>query len=179
MNEATSQQQETAHAARNRAPEPEPIRFYGTTWVDHSDGYLPRRIGLTVATFLAVAVGGVLLVLGYQGLEIASVGTVLNVLVVGAFAACTALAFGKTWSGFVRRREGPADDGAERSMHSIRGIGFVGVLLAYGIRSLMEAPGEKLRRAEYDAAVRQYERRRTTRTGNPAIRAKAKSKRRR
>lgn len=177
MDEATPRQQETARAARHPAPEPEPIRFYGTTWVDRSAGYLPRRIGLTLAAFLGTALGWVLLVLAYQGLEMATVGTVLNVLVVGAFLACVVLAFVTTWSGFVRPRQTSGEDGAERSMHSVKGIGFVGVLLAYGLRSLAEAPGEKQRRAEYEAAVRQYERRRTARTGNPAMRAKARRKR--
>ena len=177
MDEATSRQQETAQAARHRAPEPEPIRFYGTRWVDHSAGYLPRRVGLTAAALLGTVLGWVLIVLAYQGLEMSTVGPVLNMLVVGAFLVCVVLAFVKTWSGFVRPRGAPRDEGAERSKHSIRGLGVVGVLLAYGIRSLVEAPGEKLRRAEYDAAVRQYERRRTSRTGNPAIRAQAKRKR--
>lgn len=177
MDEATSGHQETARAARHHAPEPEPIRFYGTTWVDRSAGYLPRRIGLTFAAFLGTALGWVLLVLAYRGLEMSTVGTVLNVLVVGAFLACVVLAFVTTWSGFIRPRESTGDEGTERSMHSVKGIGFVGVLFAYGLRSLMEAPGEKLRRAEYEAAVRQYERRRSSRTGNPAMRAKARRRR--
>jgi hypothetical protein len=53
-------------------------------------------------------------------------------------------------------------------MHSLRIIGFIGVLLAYALRTCTEAPGEKLRRAEYEEARARHERLRTARTGNPA-----------
>ncbi|MDK1476171.1 hypothetical protein QNO07_22580 [Streptomyces sp. 549] len=155
------------------APEPEPIRFYGTTWVDRSGGYLLRRAGLTLAAFAAAAAGAIVLRLSYEGLAIADVGRVVNIAVVVAFAICNSIAFTRTWTGFTRRPDGPHDSG-DRSQHSIRLIGFIGVLLAYGIRSLVEAPGEKLRREEYEQAVQQYERRRSTRTGNPAARRKPK-----
>lgn len=57
-------------------------------------------------------------------------------------------------------------------------IGFIGSLLAYFCRSLVEAPGEKLHRAEYAAAQERYERRRGARTGNPAAKKSRPKKRR-
>ncbi|MBB1254502.1 hypothetical protein [Streptomyces alkaliterrae] len=173
MNDATPER---------RLPAPEPIRFYGTTWVDHSGGYRLRRAGLALAAFAAAAAGALLLRFAYQGLEIAEVGTVLNLLVVLAFAACSSIAFSKTWGAYTKPRRVPRDqreESAERSLASVRMIGFIGVLLAYGIRTLVEAPGEKLRRAEHEEAVRLHERRRSARTGNPAARDRTRGKRRR
>ncbi|GAB3645231.1 hypothetical protein [Streptomyces sparsus] len=160
-------------APPKRAPEPEPIRFYGTSWVDRTRGYVLRRIGLTTAAFAAAAAGALLLRLSYQGLAIADVGRLVDVAVVVAFAVCNSIAFTRTWTGFVRRPDVPRDTD-DKSQHSIRLIGFIGVLLAYGIRSLIEAPGERLHRTEYEQAVQRHERRRSTRTGNPAARRKSK-----
>lgn len=152
-------------------PQPESIRFFGTTWVDHDGGYALRRAGVAVGSLVAAAAGAFVLRLGYEGLAIAKVGGLINAMVVVAFAVCSALAFRRTWERFVRRPEAPADAAAERSMQSIMMIGFLGTLLAYFCRSLVEAPGEKLHRAEYDRARARHERLRTTRTGNPAGRA--------
>lgn len=105
----------------------------------------------------------------YQGLEIADVGGFVDTLVIVMFAVCSALAFRKTWEGFVRR---PADPAREDSLRGLKAIGFIGSLLAYFLRGFVEAPGEKLRRAEYEAARAQYEKRRGARTGNPAARKK-------
>lgn len=162
-----------------RAPRPEPIRFYGTTWVDHSGGYRLRRIGLTLGAFSAAAAGALVLRFAYQGVAVSDAGRLVNLLLVVAFAICSSLAFSRSWSGWVRRPEHPRDAGAEKSMRSILMIGFVGALLAYGFRSFVEAPGEKLHRAEYERAVGIHERRRTTRTGNPAAKRTPKSKRKR
>ncbi len=169
---------ENEATATPSGPRPEPIRFFGTTWVDHSDGYALRRAGVAVGSLAAAAAGAFVLRLGYEGLTIAKVGGVVNAMVVVAFAVCSALAFRRTWEGFVRRPEAPADPSVERSMQSLRMIGFIGALLAYFFRSLLEAPGEKLHRAEYDEARARHERRRGARTGNPAARAKASRRRR-
>ncbi|MEU3355932.1 hypothetical protein [Streptomyces sp. NPDC037389] len=152
-------------------PQPESIRFFGTTWVDHDGGYALRRVGVAVGSLAAAAAGAFVLRLGYEGLAIAKVGGLINAMVVVAFAVCSALAFRRTWERFVRRPEAPVDAAAERSMQSIMMIGFLGTLLAHFCRSLVEAPGEKLHRAEYDRARARHERLRTTRTGNPAGRA--------
>ncbi|KNB52034.1 hypothetical protein [Streptomyces caatingaensis] len=131
---------------------PQPIRFFGTTWVEHDGGYALRRAGVAVGGLLAAVAGALLLRLGYEGLAIAKVGGVVNVLVAGAVAICTALAFRRTWEGFVRRPD-PAREGAEaaeRPSSGLLAIGFVGVFLAWSLRALQEAPGERLHRREYE-----------------------------
>ncbi|GAA2607046.1 hypothetical protein [Streptomyces axinellae] len=148
-------------------PEPEPIRFYGTTWVDHSGGYLLRRTGLALAALLAAVAGAFVLRFAYQGVALADIGSWATILLVVAFAACSAMAFSRTLT-FYGRRPDAREAATESSMHSIRLIGFIGVLLAYALRSCVEAPGEKLRRAEYEEARARHERLRTARTRNPA-----------
>ncbi|MGW6570369.1 hypothetical protein [Streptomyces sp. NPDC054975] len=154
-------------------PQPEEIRFFGTTWVEHDGRYGLRRVGVALGALVAAAAGCFVLRFAYQGLEIAEVGGFVNMLVVLMFAICSAIAFRKTWEGFVRR---PADQAREDSMRSLKMIGFIGSLLAYFFRCFVEAPGEKLRRAEYETARSQYEKRRGARTGNPAARKKPKRK---
>ncbi|WP_274561214.1 hypothetical protein [Streptomyces spiramyceticus] len=149
-------------------PTPTPIRFFGTTWVSHDNGYGLRRAGVAVGSLAAAAAGCFVLRFAYEGLAIADVGGFVNVLLVAMFAICSAVAFRRTWEGYTRR----PDPTTEATLRSLKGIGFVGVLLAYFFRSLTEAPGEKLHRTEYETAVTQYERRRGTRTGNPAARKK-------
>ncbi|MEU7297582.1 hypothetical protein AB0A76_31025 [Streptomyces exfoliatus] len=154
-------------------PRPEEIRFFGTTWVDHSGHYALRRAGLAAGSLAAAVASGFVLRFAYEGLEIADVGGIVNTLVVVMFAVCSAIAFRKTWEGFLRR---PADPAREDSLRSLKAIGFIGSLLAYCVRCFVEAPGEKLRRAEYETALTRYERRRGTRTGNPSARKKPKRK---
>ncbi|MBD0742150.1 hypothetical protein [Streptomyces sp. CBMA152] len=147
-------------------PEPEPIRFFGTTWVGHDNGYGLRRAGVAVGSLATAVAACFVLRFAYQGLQIADTGSFVNILVVVMFALCSAMAFRKTYEGFSTRS---ADLDAERNLQGLKAIGFVGSLLAYFFRSLSEAPGEGLRRKEYEAAVAAYERRRA---GNPAGRKK-------
>lgn len=140
-------------------PLPEPIRFFGTTWLHHDGGYALRRTGVGLGALLAAAAGAFVLRFGYEGLTIAKVGSLVNVLVVVGFAVCSALAFRRTWEGFVRRRDPAADPAAERSIQNLLLIGFVGTLLAYAVRCLVEAPGEQLHRKEYEEARTRYDRR--------------------
>ncbi|MFH8726529.1 hypothetical protein [Streptomyces termitum] len=152
-------------------PQPEEIRFFGTTWVDHSGHYGARRAGLAAGALAAAVAGAFVLRFAYQGLEVADVGGLVSVLMIVMFAICSAIAFARTWEGFGRR---PADQAREDSLRTLKAIGFIGGLLAYALRCLVEAPGEKLRRAEYEAARARHEKRRTTRTGNPAARKRPK-----
>ncbi|WP_030548886.1 hypothetical protein [Streptomyces albus] len=161
---------DTRQPSAPQAPQPEPLRFFGTTWVDHDGGYALRRAGLAAGSLLAAAVGTFLLKLGFDGLLIADVGPALSWTIVVIFAICAALAFRHTWRGFTRGPGADSDPAVESSMRNVKAIGFIGVLLAWSTRSLVEAPGEKLRRAEYERARELYERRRATRTGNPAAR---------
>ncbi|MFJ1730934.1 EamA/RhaT family transporter [Streptomyces sp. NPDC088254] len=145
-------------------PRPEPLRFFGTTWVDHDQGYAARRAAASVGS-LAAAVGSCLVLrLAYEGLAIADSGSFVTLLVVVMFAVCSALAFRHTLEGFTKRH----DPERQSSLRGLLAIGFVGSLLAYFFRSLTEAPGEKLHREEYEAARVQYERRSGRRTGNPS-----------
>ncbi|MFD3487488.1 hypothetical protein [Streptomyces sp. NPDC058665] len=151
------------------------MRFFGTTWVAHDGGYGPRRVGVAAGS-LAAAVGACFLLrFAYQGLEIANASPFVGVLVIVMFSVCSAIAFRKTWEGFSKR---PVDAAREEALRSLKGIGFIGSLVAYFVRSLTEAPGEALRRTEYETAVSQYERRRTARTRNPAARKGGRTKRR-
>ncbi|MGW2783121.1 EamA/RhaT family transporter [Streptomyces populi] len=145
-------------------PRPEPLRFFGTTWVEHDGGYTGRRIGVAAGSAAAAVAACFVLRFAYQGLAIADVGTPVIVMVVLMFAVCTALAFGHTWESFSKR----PDPDRQASLRGLLTIGFVGSLLAYCFRSLSEAPGEKLHREEYEEARAQYTRRTTRRTGNPA-----------
>lgn len=146
-------------------PQPDPIRFYGTSWVDHSRGYGARRFVLGLGASLLAALGVLALKLGYNGLTLSQGAAWLRVLVLVAFAGCTAVAFTRALNSWTRPRAAGEDEAAFRS---IKIIGFVGILLAYALRSAVEAPGEKLRRMDYEAAVTQWERLTTKRSGNPA-----------
>ncbi|WP_329119055.1 hypothetical protein [Streptomyces sp. NBC_01465] len=152
-------------------PQPESIRFFGTTWVEHSDGYGLRRVAVAVGSLAAAVAACFVMRFAYQGLEIADVGSFVDLLFILVFSVCSALAFARTWEGFRRR---PADPSREEALRSLKAIGFIGSLIAYFCRSLMEAPGEKLRRTEYETAQAQYEKRKGSRTGNPSARKKRK-----
>ena len=145
-------------------PRPEPLRFFGTTWVNHDNGYTSRRIGVAAGSLVTAAASCVVLRLAYQGVQLADSGAFVTVLIVAMFAICSALAFRNTWDGFGKR----PDPERQASLRGLLAIGFVGSLLAYFFRSLTEAPGEKLHRQEYDQAREQHERRTTRRSGNPS-----------
>ncbi|MGW1801062.1 EamA/RhaT family transporter [Streptomyces sp. NPDC001984] len=151
-------------------PRPEPLRFFGTSWVNHDDGYAARRAGVAVGSLAAAVVACLVLRFAYQGLQIADTGAFVTVLVVAMFAICSALAFRNTWDGFGRR----PDADRQASLRGLLAIGFVGSLLAYFFRSLTEAPGEKLHRMEYETARSQYESRSARRTGNPSKKRRKK-----
>ncbi|MFG3079127.1 EamA/RhaT family transporter [Streptomyces sp. NPDC048225] len=151
-------------------PRPEPLRFYGTTWVHHDGGYTARRAGLAVGSLVLAAAACFVLRVAYQGLRIADIGGFVTLLMVVMFAVCSALAFRHTWSGFTTR----PDPDRQASLRGLLAIGFVGSLLAYFLRTFTEAPGEKLHRAEYEKAREEYERRTTRRTGNPSKKRRGK-----
>ncbi|GHI05872.1 hypothetical protein AQI88_33275 [Streptomyces cellostaticus] len=157
-------------AAQGGGPRPEPLRFFGTSWVNHSNGYPARRAAVAVGSLTAATVSCLILRFAYEGIQIADTGAFVTVLIVAVFAICSALAFRNTWEGFGKRH----DPARQASLRGLLAIGFVGSLLAYFFRSLTEAPGEKLHREEYEKAREEYDRRSTRRTGNPS-----KKKRRR
>ncbi|MFJ9818904.1 EamA/RhaT family transporter [Streptomyces sp. NPDC101151] len=160
----------SAGDAAQGGPRPEPLRFFGTSWVNHDNGYAARRAGVAVGSLAAAAASCLILNFAYEGIRIAGTGAFVTVLVVAMFAICSALAFRNTWDGFRKRH----DPHRQASLRGLLAIGFVGSLLACFVRSLTEAPGEKLHREEYETAREEYERRSSRRTGNPS-----KKKRRR
>ncbi len=153
-----------------KGPRPEALPLFGTTWLDHSNGYTWRRIGAAAGALTLATAGALLLRFAYEGLAIAKVGGFVNLLVVVAFSACSALAFRRTWESYSKRPE-PEQAASQRGLMA---IGFIGALLAYFLRTFKEAPGESLRRTEYETARTQYERRSARRTGNPSNRRKQK-----
>ncbi|MFD5507086.1 hypothetical protein ACFWIB_04820 [Streptomyces sp. NPDC127051] len=160
-------------SAAPAGPEPEPIRFFGTTWVNHDGGYALRRAAMAAGSLVTAVAAAVLLRLSYEGLEIGNVGPFLSISVVVLFAIASSIAFVKTWDSFSRR---PAPSSDEAALKGLKTIGFIGSLIAYFLRCFFEAPGEKLRRAEYERATAEFARRRSTRTGNPAARRPKRKK---
>ncbi|MFD9338658.1 hypothetical protein ACFWBF_30325 [Streptomyces sp. NPDC060028] len=160
-------------APASAGPEPEPIRFFDTTWVNHDGGYALRRAGVAVGALLTAVAAALLLRLSYEGLEIGNVGTFLSLSVVILFAIASSIAFAKTWDSFTRR---PAPSSDEAALKGLKAIGFIGSLIAYFLRCFVEAPGEKLRRTEYERATAEFARRRSSRTGNPAARRPKRKK---
>ncbi|MEU3855444.1 EamA/RhaT family transporter [Streptomyces sp. NPDC029554] len=150
-------------------PQPEPLRFFGTTWLHHDNGYAARRAAVAAGSLAAAVAACVVLRLAYQGLQIAAIGGFVSLLMIVMFAVCSAMAFRHTWDGFTRR----PDPDRQASLRGLLSIGFVGSLLAYFFRSLTEAPGEGLHRGEYEAARKQHEKRSTRRTGNPSKKRRA------
>ncbi|MFE9564001.1 hypothetical protein ACFYM0_23155 [Streptomyces sp. NPDC006487] len=154
-------------------PEPEPIRFFGTTWVNHDGGYGARRVGAAAGALVLAVLSAFLLRFSYEGLEIGNVGAFLSISVVVLFAIASSIAFVKTWESFSRR---PAPSSDETALKGLKAIGFIGSLIAYFLRCFVEAPGETLRRTEYERASAEFIRRRGSRTGNPAARRPKRKK---
>lgn len=153
-------------------PGPEPIRFYGTSWVDRSRGYRLRRLALGGGALLLAALGLGLLWLGHASLQRAETAGWLRVLVLAAFALCSVIAFARAWNGYTRPADADAKAGGgdDSAFRSITAVGIVGLLLAYAARTAVEAPGEGLHRRAHEAAAQRHERRSTRRSGNPARR---------
>ncbi|WP_435860258.1 hypothetical protein [Streptomyces roseus] len=164
---------QTPAAPAPAGPEPEPIRYFGTTWVHHDGGYALRRAAVGAGSLITAVAAAMLLRLSYEGLEIGNVGPFLSVSVVVLFAIASSIAFVKTWDSFSRR---PAPSSDEAALKGLKAIGFIGSLIAYFLRCFVEAPGEKLRRAEYERAIAEFARRRSARTGNPAARRAKRKK---
>ncbi len=150
------------------APAPEPIRFFGTSWVERGRGYWLRRVAVTLGAFATVVAGALVLRFAVSGVQLSKSGGLVNVLLVGAIAICSCLAAVRNWKLLAEGRDSLTGWMAEdKSLGAVWLIGCVGAAAAYFFRSLTEAPGESVRRAEYEGAVARHEKRRTTRTGRP------------
>ncbi|MFF2026153.1 EamA/RhaT family transporter [Streptomyces sp. NPDC058171] len=157
-------------------PQPAPLRFFGTAWLHHDQHYAARRITATTVSLAATAAGALVLRFAYEGMAAARVGPFVNVAVILMFTVCSALAFRRTWDGFTQappQAQGQTEAADPAAGRGVRTIGFLGGLLAYFLRSLTEAPGEKRLRAEYETQRARYERRTARRAGHPAKRRRA------
>jgi len=143
----------TASASSAGEPAPEPIRWFGTSWVERGRDYWLRRAVVPVGALIALLAGVYLLFLGIQGVVLADSGGVVNVVLVLAVVVCSLAAAARSWRLFTRGHAALSGWMAEdRQLRPMLLIGFAGSLAAYFARSLTEAPGESLRRAEYEEA---------------------------
>ncbi|WP_327678185.1 hypothetical protein [Kitasatospora sp. NBC_00458] len=162
------------------APEPEPIRWFGTSWVDRGGDYRIRRVLVPVGALLAAAAAAFVLRLAVDGIRLSDNGGFLNVLLVAAVAVCSLLSAMRTWKVLGEGKDRLTGWMAEeKSLGVVWIIGGVGALLAYFVRSLTEAPGEAVRRADHERALARYERRQSGRGGRPGTKAPGRAKRRR
>lgn len=136
-------------------PEPEPIRFFGTTWVDRGGAYWLRRVLVSLGALLCTAAAALVLRFAVSGVALSDAGRLVDVLLVGAVAVCTCLAAIRTWKSLTEGRDTLQGWMAEdRSLGAVWLIGGAGTLAAYFFRSLVEAPGEAVHRAAYERAGR-------------------------
>ncbi|MGW6916728.1 hypothetical protein ACWGB8_23315 [Kitasatospora sp. NPDC054939] len=150
------------------APEPEPIRWFGTSWVERGTDYRLRRAAVPLGALLATAAGALVLRFAVGGVQLSDAGGFVGGLLIAAIAVCSCLAGLRTWKLLTEGRDRLTGWMAEdKSLGAVWFIGGVGALFAYFLRSLVEAPGEAVKRAGYEQALAQYERRRTNRSGRP------------
>lgn len=151
--------------AERPAPQPEPIRFFGSCWVERGTGYWLRRAGTGAGALVAACAGALLMRFGVQGVFMAGVGRGVDLMLVVGVMVCTSVAAVRTWNVFSRGRRSlsgwMADD---KAMGPVLVIGFVGLLVAYFLRSLIEAPGEAEKRSRFELATAAHARRRAPAT---------------
>ncbi|MBF9073504.1 hypothetical protein [Streptacidiphilus fuscans] len=142
------------------APAPEPIRWFGTTWVERGSAYWLRRVGVSIGALVAAFLGGYVMQLAVEGVFIAQTGGFVEAVMVLAIVVCSCIAALRNWTILARGKEslsGWMED--DKSMGVPMIVGFVGSLVAYFFRSLVEAPGESVLRARYEQALAAHARR--------------------
>ncbi|MDH6137305.1 hypothetical protein P3T37_006737 [Kitasatospora sp. MAA4] len=155
------------------APAPEPIRFFGTSWVERGRDYWLRRAVVPVGALVTVLAGALVLRFAVSGVQLSKAGGFVNGLLIAAIAVCSCLAALRNWKQLTEGREALTGWMAEeKSLGAVWMIGCVGAAAAYFLRSLTEAPGEAVRRAHYERATAQHERRSAGRSGRPGKRRK-------
>ncbi|RKE19729.1 hypothetical protein [Streptomyces sp. TLI_171] len=161
----------SATATADGAPAPAPIRFFGTTWVRRGRAYWLRRVLVPIGALAAAAAGALALRLGVSGVRLSDAAP-LSVLLMLAIGVCNALAGLRNWKILTEGKESLSGWMAEeKSLAGVWLIGFVGALVAYFARSLVEAPGEGLKRAVHDQETATWHRRRTARAEREARKA--------
>jgi hypothetical protein len=154
-------------------PAPEPIRFFGTSWVTRGGDYWVRRVAVSLGALATTVAGAFVLRFAVTGVQDSKAGGFVNVLLVLAVALCSFLAAVRTWKLLAEGREALTGWMAEdRSLGAVWLIGCVGSAAAYFCRSLVEAPGEAARRAAWERETARSAQRRAGRTGRPDKRKK-------
>ncbi|MER6302125.1 hypothetical protein ABT247_21550 [Kitasatospora sp. NPDC001539] len=162
------------------APEPEPIRWFGTSWLDRDGGYWLRRVGVSAGALVATVAAVLVLRFGVEGVALSDSGGFVNGLLTAAIAVCSMMAVRRTWKVLTEGRDQLTGWMAEdKSLGAVWLIGGAGSLAAYFARSLVEAPGEGVKRAAYQRAVEQYGKRQAGRSGRPDAKAPGRGKRKR
>ncbi|MFC8720025.1 hypothetical protein [Kitasatospora sp. NPDC057198] len=153
------------------APAPQPIRWFGTTWVQRGTGYWLRRAAVSAGALAATAAGALLLRLGVSGVRISGAAP-LTLLLMLAIGVCCALAGLRNWKILTEGRDSLTGWMAEeKQLAGVWLVGSTGALAAYFARSLVEAPGEGLKRAVYDQESAVWHRRRAARAEREARKA--------
>ncbi|MFJ1753034.1 hypothetical protein [Kitasatospora sp. NPDC088134] len=153
------------------APAPAPIRFFGTTWVHRDGSYWLRRALVPLGALAATAAGLLALRLGVSGVRISGAAP-LTLLLMLAIGVCNALAGLRNWKILTEGRESLTGWMAEeKPLAGVWLVGFAGALAAYFARSLVEAPGEGLKRAVLDQETATWQRRRAARADREARKA--------
>ncbi|MFI6446282.1 hypothetical protein [Kitasatospora sp. NPDC050543] len=162
------------------APQPQDVRFFGTSWVERGSGYRLRRALVPIGALAAAVAGAFLLRFAVTGVQLSDAGGLVNGLLIGAIGICSCLAALRTWKLLSEGRDAlggwMAEDG---SLGAVWLIGGVGTLLAYFLRSLTEAPGEAVERRRYEKSLAQYERRQAERSRRPDGRPSGRGAKRR
>ncbi|MEY9874087.1 hypothetical protein ABH931_003581 [Streptacidiphilus sp. MAP12-33] len=149
------------------------IRWFGTTWVDRGPDYWLRRVAVSVGALVAAVAGGFLMRLAVEGVAVAKTGAFVEILLVLAIAVCSCVGALRTWNVLTQGRESLTGWMAdEKSISVMLIVGFVGSLVAYFLRSLVEAPGEGVERTRYELAVAAAARRKATPKAAPKARRK-------
>ncbi|MFB7665764.1 hypothetical protein ACFC1R_17730 [Kitasatospora sp. NPDC056138] len=163
-----TEQRTTPSTPPSGAPEPEPVRWFGTSWVDRGPDYRVRRVLVPVGALVCTVAGALVLRFAVAGVRLSESGGFVYGLLIAAIGVCSCLAALRNWKLLAEGRDSLTGWMAEdRSLGAVWLIGVVGALVAYFVRSLVEAPGEGVKRAEYDRARARYERRQADRGGRP------------
>ncbi|MFE0461049.1 hypothetical protein ACFW1A_17555 [Kitasatospora sp. NPDC058965] len=150
------------------APAPAPIRFFGTSWVTRSGDYWLRRAAVSLGALATTVAGALVLRFAVGGVQLSKSGGFVNGLLVLAIGLCSFLAAVRTWKQLAEGREALTGWMAEdRSLGAVWLIGCVGSAAAYFCRSLVEAPGESVRRAAWERETARSAQRKAARTGRP------------
>ncbi|MFD7732664.1 hypothetical protein ACFV6F_20030 [Kitasatospora phosalacinea] len=161
----------SATTTADGAPVPPPIRWFGTTWVDRGTAYWLRRAVVPLGALAATAAGALALRLGVSGVRLSGAAP-LTLLLTLALGLCSAMAGLRNWKILTEGKDSLTGWAAEeKQLAGVWLVGFVGALAVYFARSLVEAPGEGLKRAAYDQENATWHRRRAARAEREARKA--------